>query len=113
MFSFVDKENGLLKINANYQMGCLLLAHLSRRLIGELIEYPWSGVRVILPVQCSSPQADPRVKLSNYPGHGIHERLTSHSIFNCLLDNTYADEWELKIQVHFVRKHFISNKLTY
>ena len=28
---------------------------------------------VILPVQCSSPQADPRVKMSNDPGHGMHE----------------------------------------
>ena len=38
-----------------------ILAHLSRRLIGELIEYPWSGVRrpsasfvVVLRPQCSN-----------------------------------------------------------
>ena len=33
-----------------------LLAHLSRRLIGELIVYPWSGVRPssVVPSQCSN-----------------------------------------------------------
>ena len=29
----------------NYTEFCPFLAHLSRRLVGELIVYPWSGVR--------------------------------------------------------------------
>ena len=36
---------------------CLFLAHLSRRLIGELIVYPWSGVRrpsSVVRSQCSN-----------------------------------------------------------
>ena len=48
----LDGESVLVRLN------CKLLAHLSQRLIGELIEYSWSGVRpsvgvVVRRSQCS------------------------------------------------------------
>ena len=42
LYSRQDKKAMIIIKDYNYQG---LLAHLSRRLIGELIVYPWSGVR--------------------------------------------------------------------
>ena len=43
---FQDKQKFVFKfVYHNFMGSAAFLAHLSQRLIGELIEYPWSGVR--------------------------------------------------------------------
>ena len=66
MIGLITSDRGLItsgrfkQFPANLPIGESLLAHLSRRLIGELIVYPWPGVRrrpssvVVRRPQCSN-----------------------------------------------------------